>query len=143
MRPPTGPDSVGSTAVDSRRIAPFERRCGNNDLESESGVAPRSLEGHVKDGSPGNVTPARVELALSHGYSGSETQLVAAAGSSPKTVEGSAAGGAATSSAYARAGSLHASVQYGQGTLHNSPSKAVWSGGWCGFHSHGLLLLLA
>ena len=101
------------------------------------------LEGHVKDGSDGNVTPARVELALSHGYSGSETPLVAAAGSSPKTVEGSAAGGAATSSAYARAGSLHASVQYGQGTLHNSPSKAVWSGGWCGFHSHGLLLLLA
>ena len=75
------------------------------------------LEGDVTDASDGNVTPARVQLALSHGYCCTET----AVGKS----------GARISSAYARAGSLHASVCYGKGTLHNTPTDAVWSGGWC------------
>lgn len=81
------------------------------------------LKGEVTDSSDGNVTPARVELALSHGYGSGETAvaLVTNVGKSD----------AGTSSAYARAGSLHASVCYGKGTLHNAPTDAVWSGGWC------------
>lgn len=75
------------------------------------------LEGEVTDASDGNVTPVSVELALSHGYCCTEP----AVGKSDARI----------SSAYARAGSLHASVCYGKGTLHNTPTDAVWSGGWC------------
>ena len=81
------------------------------------------LEGEVTDASDGNVTPAHVELALSHGYSSTETAVTT--GAARGAID------ASTQSAYARAGSLHASVRYGKGTLHNAPSDAVWSGGWC------------
>lgn len=81
------------------------------------------LEGEVTDSSDGNTTPAHVELALSHGYGSTDTAVALG------TKDGHSDVG--TSSAYARAGSLHASVCYGKGTLHNAPTDAVWSGGWC------------
>ena len=85
------------------------------------------LEGTTTDSSDGNVMPARVELTLACGYSGA-TPL--ATGTSERDHLRLLHGPENPSSPYARAGSLHASVAYGQGTLHNTSIDAVWSGGW-------------
>jgi hypothetical protein len=99
---------------------------GSSSSSSESDIGSRV--DHAAGSGAAGSTADRALMTQQGGVEdpASERTQSAAAGvaTGPSTLSG-------PSSAYARAGSLRARVRYGRGSLHNSPSDAVWSGGWC------------